>query len=272
MMCSSCSHHHSPVLVNAVSIVFRAIYVRNIAPDASEQEISGHFSKFGAIVKIRLFKRGLLSSFGFVEFEDHAEAVQAIVHSDGKELHGRVIRCCWSKQQPGGSMPMPGAQLPAPPSDLAFTNATATAASSLSALSGVNPWLLGSNAAPPPNPSNFALLAAAASLPGGGHSMWQHGHSGMQAQSTAASLGMQHRDATSAFMPGSLFSMHPSSLATALGAASQQARICMGSQYSKLVPLQRGGIIGKPAQRLHDSFFNPILVHRLSTGTPWQRS
>ncbi|GAX72653.1 hypothetical protein CEUSTIGMA_g109.t1 [Chlamydomonas eustigma] len=70
------------------------VYLGNISPETSEQDLTAHFSVYGPISEIKLHKKG---GYGFVKYERHVAAVKAIVASHGRELHGRVLKCAWGK-------------------------------------------------------------------------------------------------------------------------------------------------------------------------------
>ncbi len=71
------------------------IYVGNLAYTATEEELSGLFQQYGAVVKANVVadrETGRSRGFGFVEMEDKNEANQAIDELDGKDAFGRPLR------------------------------------------------------------------------------------------------------------------------------------------------------------------------------------
>ena len=72
----------------------KMIFVGNLPPDATEDEISGLFSMHGRVRSIRLVRdvfSGNCRGFGFVEMEGH-EARAAISALNGWELRGQRIK------------------------------------------------------------------------------------------------------------------------------------------------------------------------------------
>ena len=72
----------------------KMIFVGNLPPDATEDEISGLFSTHGRVRSIRLVRdvfSGNCRGFGFGEMEGH-EARAAISALNGWELRGQRIK------------------------------------------------------------------------------------------------------------------------------------------------------------------------------------
>jgi nucleolysin TIA-1/TIAR len=63
------------------------VYIGNVSPETTEADVRTHFSVYGPLAEVKVHKKG---GYGFVKFEQHRSAVQAIVGSHGRELHGRV--------------------------------------------------------------------------------------------------------------------------------------------------------------------------------------
>ena len=63
------------------------VYIGNISPETAEVDVRTHFAVYGPLAEVKVHKKG---GYGFVKFEHHRSAVQAIVGSHGRELHGRV--------------------------------------------------------------------------------------------------------------------------------------------------------------------------------------
>uniref|UniRef100_A0A7R9YY94 RRM domain-containing protein n=1 Tax=Chlamydomonas euryale TaxID=1486919 RepID=A0A7R9YY94_9CHLO len=70
------------------------VYVGNVAPETTEDDLVTHFSIFGHVAEVKLNKKG---GYCFVKFNAHSAAVHAIVSQHGKRLHGRVLKCHWGK-------------------------------------------------------------------------------------------------------------------------------------------------------------------------------
>ncbi|HRD64787.1 MAG TPA: RNA-binding protein [Candidatus Competibacter sp.] len=72
----------------------KTIFVGNLPPDATEQEITELFSAHGRVRSLRLARdvfSGTCRGFGFVEMEGH-EARAAIGALNGWELRGQRIK------------------------------------------------------------------------------------------------------------------------------------------------------------------------------------
>ena len=71
------------------------IFVGNLAPEATEDELVALFKPFGEVksaeVKRELFT-GTSKGFGFVEMPGKQHSLAAIAGLNGKELHGRPLR------------------------------------------------------------------------------------------------------------------------------------------------------------------------------------
>ncbi|GBF93014.1 hypothetical protein Rsub_05625 [Raphidocelis subcapitata] len=80
------------------------VYVGNIAPDWSEADVSAYFSSFGPTLEMKLHKKG---GYGFVRYQNHADAVQAIAATNTRVMYGRAVKCCWGKNA-GGARPRGG--------------------------------------------------------------------------------------------------------------------------------------------------------------------
>lgn len=81
------------------------VYVGGLASVVNEANLHAAFIPFGDIVDISLPKPEAPSStelhrgFGYVEFEDPADAKEAIENMDQAELFGRVIKVSAAKPQ-----------------------------------------------------------------------------------------------------------------------------------------------------------------------------
>lgn len=70
------------------------IFVGNLSPEATEQDIRGIFEKHGTVERFRIMKDRLTGQprgFAFLEMAEDADAEKAIVALNGTELNGRVI-------------------------------------------------------------------------------------------------------------------------------------------------------------------------------------
>jgi RNA recognition motif-containing protein len=81
------------------------VYVGGLAPVVDAASLHAAFIPFGEIVDISLPKPEAPSStdihrgFGYVEFEDPSDALEAIENMDQAELFGRVIKVSTAKPQ-----------------------------------------------------------------------------------------------------------------------------------------------------------------------------
>jgi nucleolysin TIA-1/TIAR len=70
------------------------VYVGNLVPYITQNDLVPLFQNFGYIVDIRLqADRG----FAFVKLDTHENAAMAIVSLQGTNVHGRSIKCSWGK-------------------------------------------------------------------------------------------------------------------------------------------------------------------------------
>ncbi|KLO13956.1 hypothetical protein SCHPADRAFT_920868 [Schizopora paradoxa] len=78
------------------------VYVGNVAPETSQNELIQLFMGFGYLHEIRFQpERG----FAFVKLDTHENAAKAIVHLWGTNVRGRVLKFSWGKdRQDGGAM------------------------------------------------------------------------------------------------------------------------------------------------------------------------
>ncbi len=71
------------------------IYVGNLAPDTTEDELRQAFAEHGQVVSAKIIKdRYTFESrgFGFVEIPNKAQATEAIDKLNGAELGGSILR------------------------------------------------------------------------------------------------------------------------------------------------------------------------------------
>ena len=73
----------------------KKLFVGSLAWTTDDASLRTFFEQFGTVTKAEVvYERdnpGRSRGFGFVEFEDDAEAKKAITEGDGKELDGRNI-------------------------------------------------------------------------------------------------------------------------------------------------------------------------------------
>jgi cold-inducible RNA-binding protein len=70
------------------------IFVGNLSPDATEQDIRARFESHGVVERFRMMtdrQTGQPRGFAFVEMTDDAAAERAIVALNGTELKGRAV-------------------------------------------------------------------------------------------------------------------------------------------------------------------------------------
>lgn len=82
----------------------RKMFVGNLPPSATEEEVGELFGQFGTVRSLRLARdvfSGSCRGFGFVEMEGH-EAKAAIAALDGKEFHGKPLRVNEEREKKGG--------------------------------------------------------------------------------------------------------------------------------------------------------------------------
>lgn len=72
------------------------VYVGNITPFTTQNQICSLFRSFGETTEVRLHAdRG----YAFVSFETHENAAMAIMCLNGVSLNGRNIKCSWGKEK-----------------------------------------------------------------------------------------------------------------------------------------------------------------------------
>jgi len=70
------------------------LYIGNLAPEVTEEDLRFNFSPSGKVVSANIIKdnyTGMSKGFGFVEMETEKEAADAIQRLNGGELCGKVI-------------------------------------------------------------------------------------------------------------------------------------------------------------------------------------
>ncbi|KAM8966020.1 polyadenylate-binding protein 4-like [Sarcophilus harrisii] len=72
---------------------FTNVYIKNFGEDMDEDRLSKIFEKFGPTLSVKVMRDdcGRSKGFGFVNFQKHEDAQNAIDNMNGKELNGRQI-------------------------------------------------------------------------------------------------------------------------------------------------------------------------------------
>ncbi|ABA89737.1 RNA-binding protein [Syntrophotalea carbinolica DSM 2380] len=95
------------------------LYVKNLPPEITEEELRKLFSVAGKVSYIHMgkdTKSGQFRGYGYVKMASEAEAKEAVVCLDGARINDRYISVSIAKpQQPGGARrnPAPNTQGPA---------------------------------------------------------------------------------------------------------------------------------------------------------------
>ncbi len=70
------------------------IYVGNLSPDVTEEDLNNLFSKYGKVASVKIIKdmySNISKGFGFLELSQNSEAQTAINELNTKELKGKEI-------------------------------------------------------------------------------------------------------------------------------------------------------------------------------------
>lgn len=70
------------------------IYVGNLAPKATEEELLSMFGEFGEVTSARVMRDRFSNEprgFGFVEMASKSDAINAINEVNGREFHGQML-------------------------------------------------------------------------------------------------------------------------------------------------------------------------------------
>ncbi|MGA1796561.1 MAG: RNA recognition motif domain-containing protein [bacterium] len=81
------------------------IYVGNLSPDVTEEDLRQVFEPFGQIASVSVIKdkfSGESRGFGFIEMPSKNEAQAAITGVNGKELKGRQLNVNEARPRPEG--------------------------------------------------------------------------------------------------------------------------------------------------------------------------
>ncbi|KAH8926776.1 RNA-binding domain-containing protein [Atractiella rhizophila] len=101
------------------------IYVGNLVPYTTQNDLIPLFQGYGYIVEIRMQSdRG----FAFVKLDSHENAANAIVSLNGTMVHNRPLKCSWGRDrmgtEPAGTGPPPQQpQMPNPAVPASYPNA-----------------------------------------------------------------------------------------------------------------------------------------------------
>lgn len=80
----------------------KKMYVGNLSFSTTEETLSKVFEPFGTVLSSTIIKdkvSGASKGFGFVEFDDEADAGKSIAVLNGKELDGRKIRVNFAEEK-----------------------------------------------------------------------------------------------------------------------------------------------------------------------------
>lgn len=83
------------------------IYIGNLAPDTTEDEVKEAFAAFGDVASVKIIRDGATGEsrgFGFVEMPNEEQAQAAVAGMNGKEIKGSQIRA----EQGRAKAPAPG--------------------------------------------------------------------------------------------------------------------------------------------------------------------
>jgi RNA recognition motif-containing protein len=83
----------------------KKLFVGNLSWNTRDETLKSAFDRFGAISEAKVIMdrvTGRSRGFGFVTFDDDANADQAKTEMDGKDLDGRTIRVDFPRDREGG--------------------------------------------------------------------------------------------------------------------------------------------------------------------------
>lgn len=76
------------------------VYIGNLSPDVTEQDLREHFERFGHLkAEPKVYRKG---AYGFVEFSTHESAVSAIYEMQHYELKGKHLKVHWGRHHNRG--------------------------------------------------------------------------------------------------------------------------------------------------------------------------
>ena len=70
------------------------IYVGNLSPDVTEEDLDNLFSEYGKVTSIKIvkdFHTNISKGFGFLELSQNSDAQKAITELNSKQLKGKEI-------------------------------------------------------------------------------------------------------------------------------------------------------------------------------------
>lgn len=85
---------------NATRADNTSVYVGNLNSSTTEEEMRETFSTIGTVNEVRIFKQ---QGYAFVRYATKEAATRAIMHMNGKEIKGQIIRCSWGRTPVDGS-------------------------------------------------------------------------------------------------------------------------------------------------------------------------
>lgn len=79
------------------------IYINNLPPDTTQEELTEKFNEFGAVKAVRLLRanNGECRGYAFLDYDTEAEAVRAINEGNDSKFHGCKIKVERSRHQLG---------------------------------------------------------------------------------------------------------------------------------------------------------------------------
>ncbi|CAD5209476.1 unnamed protein product [Bursaphelenchus okinawaensis] len=90
-------HHHRNTydeIYNQAGPDNTSVYIGNIPPSSTDDDVRNIFKRFGTVLDIRHFK---VQGYSFVKFDSKESAAKAIYEMNGAEFMGQNIRCSWGK-------------------------------------------------------------------------------------------------------------------------------------------------------------------------------
>ncbi|KAI7904468.1 uncharacterized protein BX663DRAFT_550847 [Cokeromyces recurvatus] len=79
-----------------------SVYVGNLPPNVSDNDLVQPFQRFGFIQEVKLQAD---KGFAFVKLDTHQNAANAIVHLQGMIINGREAKLSWGKDRPASNWP-----------------------------------------------------------------------------------------------------------------------------------------------------------------------
>ncbi|KAI9337155.1 putative polyadenylated RNA protein [Zopfochytrium polystomum] len=80
------------------------VYIGNMTPNTTQQDLMQLFSQFGVIVEVKIQAE---KGYGFVKFQSHENAAVAICSLNGTVVHGRSLKCSWGRDRAPDGYAMP---------------------------------------------------------------------------------------------------------------------------------------------------------------------